>query len=102
MTKKRVVKGKKNDGVPFVVEIPAKGGAALVWKSIPVEELRKSLYDATESLASAFEGIQKVGGFELSEVVIGMEVNGEGGVSFIGSAKVGAAASLQLKFIPPK
>lgn len=90
------------ESLPFIVEIQTKGNRGYTaWKAVPVDALSDSLKRATRGLAKTFASIREVGGFELSEVTIGLEVNGEGGVSFIGSAKAGGSAAIQLKFNPP-
>ena len=52
-------------------------------------------------LAEAFQDIRQVGEFSLSEVSIELEVTAEGGVAFIGTAKVSGSGSITLKFNPP-
>ena len=87
--------------LPFVVEVDTKGGSGIGVADIPVERLRASLKEATGALAEVFEDIWQVGNFQLNEVTIGLEVSAEGGVQFIGSAKVGGKGSISLKFVPP-
>jgi hypothetical protein len=87
----------------MVVEVDVKGGRGAVGVAdVPVDALRANLNAATASLAEAFRDIRKVGEFQLAEVEIGIEVTAEGGVQFIGTAKVGGSASISLKFAQPK
>jgi hypothetical protein len=90
--------------LPFVVSVDAsKGGAwgAVGLADVPVDTLKASLKSATSLLAEAFQEIRQVGQFSLSEVSIELEVSAEGGVSFIGTAKVSGSGSITLKFSPP-
>jgi len=45
--------------------------------------------------------LKAVGGFELSEVQVGVEFTTEGGVNLIGNRTAGAKGALQLTFKPP-
>ena len=90
--------------VPMVVEVlDVKGGrGAIGVTDVPVDALRANLKAATSTLAEAFRDIRKVGDFELSEVTIEVEVTAEGGVQFIGTAKVSGSGSISMKFTQPK
>lgn len=89
--------------LPMVVEIDVKGGRGAVGLAeVPVDTLRANLKAATSSLAEVFSDIRQVGNFQLSEVTIEVEVSAEGGVNFIGTAKVGGSGSISLKFTQPK
>lgn len=89
--------------VPMIVEVDVKGGRSAVGLAdIPIDTLRANLKAATSSLAEAFSDIRQVGNFQLSEVEIAVEVSAEGGVQFIGTAKVGGSGSISLKFTQPK
>jgi hypothetical protein len=89
--------------LPIVVAIEAKGGrgSAVGVADVPIERLRDNLRSAISLLAEAFQDIHKVGQYSLSEVAIELEVGAEGGVSFIGTAKVSGSGSITLKFSPP-
>jgi hypothetical protein len=88
--------------LPMVVEVEVKGGrGAIGIAEIPIDTLRENLKSATSLLAEAFQDIRQVGHFCLSEVSIELEVGAEGGVSFIGTAKVSGSGSISLKFTPP-
>jgi len=88
----------------MVVEVlDVKGGrGAIGVTDVPVDALRANLKAATSTLAEAFRDIRKVGDFELSEVTIEVEVTAEGGVQFIGTAKVSGSGSISMKFTQPK
>jgi hypothetical protein len=88
--------------LPMIVEVDAKGlrGAVGV-ADIPIDKLRNSLKSASSLLAEAFQDMRRVGEFNLSEISIELEVTAEGGVAFIGTAKVSGSGSITLKFSPP-
>ena len=88
--------------IPFAVEVEAKGISILSTKDIPVDALKENLRQATNGLAEVFRDIRQVGSFELSEINLGLEINAEGGIRFIGSAKAGAKAAVNLKFSAPE
>ena len=88
--------------IPMIVEVDVKGGRGAVGLAeIPVDTLRTNLKAATSSLAEAFRDIRQVGDFQLSEVTVEVEVSAEGGVQFIGTAKVAGSGSISLKFTRP-
>jgi len=82
----------------FLVEVTGKGGGAFGVASIPVETLRANFREATQMLSEALGDIHNVGTFELQEVEVGVEVSAEGGVQFVGTAKVAGSGSIKLKF----
>lgn len=86
----------------FVVEVSSKGGGAVGVARIPVETLRANFRDATRLLSEAMRDIHNVGTFELQEVEVAVEVSAEGGVEFIGTAKVAGTGSIKMKFIKPE
>ncbi len=45
-----------------------------------------------------FEDIKSVGDFKLSQVDVKLEINAEGGVALIGTAKAGATGAINLSF----
>jgi hypothetical protein len=65
---------------------------------IPVSTLKTNLSRECEKFVAIVDGIKSDGGFKLLEVEVGFEISGEGGVSFIGTSKLGARASLKMKF----
>lgn len=86
----------------FVVEVTSKGGGALGLVTIPVETLRENFRQATQMLSEALADIQNVGTYELQEVEVGVEVSAEGGVQFVGTAKLAGSGAIKLKFIKPE
>lgn len=82
----------------ILVEVVGKGGGAVGVADIPVEALRANFRSATSLLAEALADIRQVGQFELQEVEVGVEVSSEGGVQFIGTAKVSGSGSIKLTF----
>ena len=70
-------------------------------KDVPVDRLQQSLNELTGTLATLLEDVKAVGGFELSEVKVGVELSAEGGVNLIGSITAGAKGAMQLTFRPP-
>jgi len=82
----------------FLVEVTGKGGGAFGVASIPVETLRANFRECTQMLSEALGDIHNVGTFELQEVEVGVEVSAEGGVQFVGTAKVAGSGSIKLKF----
>jgi hypothetical protein len=75
------------------------GGESARLVEIPVERLRASLSDLVSKLRAATSDLAaKTDGLSLRELEVGIEVTAEGGVSLIGTATVGATASLKLTF----
>jgi hypothetical protein len=68
---------------------------------IAVDQLHQSLKDLTAKLATVLADVKAVGGYELSEVQVGVELTAEGGVRLIGNLTAGAKGALQLTFKPP-
>ena len=68
---------------------------------VPVDQLHESLKDLTAKLATVLADLKAVGGYELSEVQVGVELTAEGGVRLIGNLTAGAKGALQLTFKPP-
>lgn len=77
----------------------AKAGAGLA--HVPVDRLRDNLARLTESVSQAFADAGRVGDFQLEEITLQVEVNAEGGVALIGSAKVGGKGAITLRFRRP-
>lgn len=87
--------------IQFIVATPVKGNDGVGVADVQIDALRESVTRATEGLAAAFQGLREVGGFELSELSIGLEIGAEGGVTFIGTSKISGGASVTMKFVPP-
>ncbi len=87
--------------LPILVEVAGKGGSGVGVAAIPVATLEANFHSATSLLSKALSGIQQVGQFELHEVEVGVEVSAEGGVQFIGTAKVSGSGTIKLKFKKP-
>ena len=69
-------------------------------KDIPADALRKSLTGLTSQLETLFQDIKSVGGFRLTQVQVSLEINAQGGVALIGTAKAGASGAISLTFTP--
>jgi len=68
---------------------------------ISVDRLRESLARLTGNLSALLADLQAVGGFELAEVQVAVELTAEGGVNLIGNLTAGAKGAIQLTFKPP-
>jgi hypothetical protein len=77
-------------------------GGSGVTDLIPLntEELAASLRELTGELGKLFGDIRRVGGFELQQVQVGLEISAEGGFNLIGSAKAGGKGAITLTFAP--
>ena len=53
-----------------------------------------------ENLSAVFADLKQVGGFEVKEVQVSVEVSAEGGVSLLGTAKASAGGAITLTFSP--
>ncbi len=95
----------------WVTEIPTneegtKGffntSAEVVLKRIPFDTLHASLSETCQGMVAVLKGIREdlgeVGGFKLKQVAIQVEINAEGGVELVGTAKVGAKGAITLTF----
>ena len=67
---------------------------------ISVDTLRASLTKLTENLSTLLADLKAVGGFELAEVQVAVELTAEGGVNLIGNLTAGAKGAMQLTFKP--
>jgi hypothetical protein len=70
---------------------------------VPVEKLEQGMVDFLDTMGRVLKQAQKkaseLGGMELDEVELSVEVNGEGQLSLLGSGtKVGGSGALTLKF----
>ncbi|QKQ74899.1 hypothetical protein [Nostoc sp. TCL240-02] len=93
--------------IPILVSLPDKDeevkgifslDAEVILRDIPTELLRDNLNKLCQGVATLLNDIKKVGGFRLKEVTIQVEVNAEGGVELIGTAKVGGKGAITLTF----
>lgn len=93
--------------LPFIVEMPEeelqkKGifsrDEKTGRKNISVEKLKVDLLSIKEGLPELFQDMKKVGEFSLKQISVGIEVSAEGGISIIGSAKVGGKGAITLTF----
>ncbi len=88
--------------ISFIVsDAKTKGAGQAIRKSVAVGKLREDLAAACADLGEVLGDIRAVGGFELTEVTVGVEIDAKGGVHFIGTSEVGASASVTLKFERP-
>jgi hypothetical protein len=76
------------------------GGSRVV--PFDTAELAASLRGLTGQLGELFGGLRDVGGFELQQVQVGLEVSAEGGFNLIGSAKAGGKGAITLTFQPSR
>ncbi|NEQ50956.1 MAG: hypothetical protein F6K11_12615 [Leptolyngbya sp. SIO3F4] len=97
------------ENIPFLVSLPdeendgeVKGlfssDGEIAVRDIPVEKLRENLNNVCQGVASALKDVKKMGDFKLKEVEIQVEVNVEGGVELIGTAKLGGKGAITLTF----
>lgn len=95
--------------IPIVVEVEDEirpgtlglaGRVATTVKNFDTAELRKSFTGLVENLSAVFADLKQVGGFELKEVQVSVEVGAEGGVSLLGTVKASAGGAITLTFSP--
>lgn len=67
-------------------------------KEISADKLRQSITDLSGNISDILQDIKNVGGFNLNQVQVSMEISAEGGVALIGSAKAGAKGAITLTF----
>jgi len=67
---------------------------------IPVDRLRESLAKLTGNLSTLLADLKAVGGFELAQVQVAVELTASGGVNLIGNLTAGAKGAMQLTFKP--
>jgi hypothetical protein len=60
--------------------------------------LKENLQYVSNALMTVLADIRKIGQFKLQQVEIQVEVTAEGGVHFIGTAKVGGKGAITLTF----
>ncbi|GCA84187.1 hypothetical protein MiHa_02158 [Microcystis aeruginosa NIES-2522] len=94
--------------IPFLVSLPDESGqdtkgifsadAEIRLQEIPIDRLKENLNNICQGLTTALSDIKKVGNFKLKEVTVGVEVNAEGGVNFVGTVKLGGKGAITLTF----
>ena len=94
------------DTIPVVLEkedVPESGTLGVftpkaVIQDVNVETLKKSLSSLSENISNIMTDIRSVGGFQLKQVQLSVEISAEGGVAIIGTAKAGAKGAIMLTF----
>jgi hypothetical protein len=74
------------------------GTIEAIQKDLLVSTLRENLASECRKFMTVIGDVEDSDAYKLSDVEVAFEISGEGGVSFIGTAKVGARASLKMKF----
>lgn len=69
-----------------------------VLKQVDADKIRQSLAELSEQISHVLQDIKTVGEFKLKEVELSVEINAEGGVALVSSAKVGAKGTMTLTF----
>lgn len=92
-----------NHGVPNPYELIQTPQGDRPGIPVPVAKLEQGMADFLETMGRVLHQAQakanEIGGMELDEVAISVEVNGEGQLSLLGSGtKVGGSAALTLTF----
>lgn len=69
-------------------------------KQIPVEQLQKELDSLTRQIGQMLDQApaEENGGLRLTELAVQVEITASGGINLIGTANVGATASMTLTF----
>ncbi|MGJ3252200.1 MAG: Pepco domain-containing protein [Elainellaceae cyanobacterium] len=88
---------------PFEDDVPTIPSSKRPGIPVPVEKLEQGMIDFLDTmgrvLKQAQAKAQDIGGMELDEIELSVEVNGEGQLSLLGSGtKVGGRGALTLKF----
>jgi hypothetical protein len=94
--------------IPFLVTLPeedeqeVKGifssDTPIVVRDLPTEKLRENLNKVCQGVATMLKDVKQVGGFQLKQVTIQVEVSAEGGVELVGTAKLGGKGAITLTF----
>lgn len=90
--------GPAGAGVDEIKEIFGGGASAVV--PFDTAELAASLRRLTSQLGELFGDLRAVGGYELQQVQVGLEISAEGGINLIGSAKAGGKGAITMTFAP--
>lgn len=69
-----------------------------ILKEIPTTKIKDNLSNLCEEVSTLFTDIRKVGDFKLKEITIQVEINAEGGIEMIGTAKIGGKGAITLVF----
>jgi len=67
-------------------------------KYVDTETIQESLTNLSGQISEVLQKIKSVGDFKLKEVQLSVEINAEGGVALIGSAKAGVKGAILLTF----
>lgn len=95
------------DTLPFIVSAEGDAGTMGLFsrdglaelKHIPVVDIQANLLRVVNPLREMLSELAaKADGMPLKEAQIGLEISAEGGVQFVGTAKVGAKAAITLVF----
>ena len=86
----------------MVVDSQVKGSRSLKIEELSVAQLEHGLRGVCEAIGRLFADVRSVGGFELTEVSVGVGVDAKAGFHIVGTAEAGANASISLKFERPK
>ena len=95
--------------ISIVVEDPGSeiqegtlGGGGLLRPRAPVEietgVLKASFSRLAGQISEIFQDVKNVGDFQLRQVQLSVEISAQGGVSLIGTAKVGTRGAITLTF----
>jgi hypothetical protein len=71
-------------------------------KEIAPEKLQKNLAKLTSEIGTMLTDIKHVGGFQLTQVQVAVEMSAEGGFALVGSAKAGVKGAINLTFTIPE
>lgn len=85
-----------SEGHREVREIFGRGASSVI--PLDTAELTASLRGLTTQLGELFGDLRAVGGYQLQEVQVGLEISAEGGFNLIGSAKAGGKGAITLTF----
>ena len=88
----------RGEGRRAMQEAFGSGGSSVI--PFDTAELAASLRGLTTQLGELFGDLRAVGGYELQEVQVGLEISAEGGFNLIGSAKAGGKGAITLTFAP--
>ena len=98
---------KRMETIPFLVNLldddeDVKGifstDTDIVLRDLPTELLKKNLSTVCQGIAAMLSDVQKIGQFRLKEITVQVEVNAEGGIELVGTAKLGGQGAITLTF----
>ncbi len=67
-------------------------------KDLKISKLRESLAHLSEAASEIFQDIKQIGGFQLKQIQLQVEISAEGGFVLVGTAKAGAKGAISLTF----